>query len=82
MQGLKARMAQLVPEKQAEVKAFRKEFGGRSLGEVTVEQVGRLIIFVNCSESTQIVQGRLLFYFRTARWSWQLPVAVVWYPNQ
>ncbi|KAI9356842.1 citrate synthase [Pilaira anomala] len=35
---LKERLAELIPEKQAEVKAFKKEYGSKVLGEVTVDQ--------------------------------------------
>ncbi|KAI8878589.1 citrate synthase [Backusella circina FSU 941] len=36
--SLKERLAELIPEKQAEVKEFKKEFGSKPLGEVTVAQ--------------------------------------------
>lgn len=36
--GLKERLAELIPEAQADVKAFRAEHGSKSLGEVTVDQ--------------------------------------------
>jgi citrate synthase len=36
--GLKDRIAELIPEKIQEVKEFRAEYGGASLGEVTVDQ--------------------------------------------
>lgn len=35
---MKERLAELIPEKQAEVKAFKKEYGSKVLGEVTVDQ--------------------------------------------
>ncbi|CDH50794.1 citrate synthase [Lichtheimia corymbifera JMRC:FSU:9682] len=36
--SLKERFAELIPEKQAEVKEFRKAYGSKALGEVTVDQ--------------------------------------------
>ncbi|KAJ1977331.1 citrate (Si)-synthase, partial [Dimargaris xerosporica] len=36
-QGLKERLAEIIPEKQAEVKAVKQELGKKSLGEVTVD---------------------------------------------
>ncbi|CDS11776.1 Putative Citrate synthase [Lichtheimia ramosa] len=36
--SLKERFAELIPEKQAEVKEFRKAYGNKALGEVTVDQ--------------------------------------------
>ncbi|XP_065179342.1 probable citrate synthase 2, mitochondrial [Sycon ciliatum] len=35
--GLKARLSEIIPAQQQEVKAFRKEFGGTKIGDVTVE---------------------------------------------
>ncbi|KAL0095085.1 citrate synthase [Phycomyces blakesleeanus] len=37
-QTLKERLAELIPQKQEEVKAFKKEYGNKVLGEVTVDQ--------------------------------------------
>ncbi|KAI9021010.1 citrate synthase [Phycomyces nitens] len=37
-QSLKERLAELIPQKQEEVKAFKKEYGNKVLGEVTVDQ--------------------------------------------
>jgi len=37
--GLKDRLAELIPEKQAQIKAFRKEHGGTKVGEVTVDMM-------------------------------------------
>ncbi|KAL0082410.1 citrate synthase [Phycomyces blakesleeanus] len=36
--SLKERLHELIPEKQKEVKAFKKEYGNKVLGEVTVDQ--------------------------------------------
>ncbi|KAI8099925.1 citrate synthase [Halteromyces radiatus] len=36
--SLKERLAEIIPEKQAEVKAFKKEYGSTVLGEVTIDQ--------------------------------------------
>ncbi|KAJ1953985.1 citrate (Si)-synthase [Dispira parvispora] len=36
-QGLKERLSELIPEKQAQVKATKQELGKKSLGEVTVD---------------------------------------------
>lgn len=35
---MKERLSEIIPEKQAEVKAFKKEYGSKVLGEVTVDQ--------------------------------------------
>ena len=35
---MKERLAELIPEKQAEVKAFKKEYGNKVVGEVTIDQ--------------------------------------------
>lgn len=39
LQSLKETMYRVVPEKQKEVAEFRKEYGDKSLGEYTVDQV-------------------------------------------
>ncbi|KAG2199245.1 hypothetical protein INT47_010620 [Mucor saturninus] len=36
--SLKERLSEIIPEKQAEVKVFKKEYGSKVLGEVTVDQ--------------------------------------------
>eukprot|EP01135_Chromosphaera_perkinsii_P008034 Nk52_evm1s1079 gene=Nk52_evmTU1s1079 len=36
--GLKERLAEIIPDKQAEIKEFRSKYGSASLGEVTVDQ--------------------------------------------
>lgn len=38
-QNLKETMYRIVPEKQKEVAEFRKQYGDKSLGEYTVDQV-------------------------------------------
>lgn len=38
VKSLKERLSEIIPEKQAEVKAFKKEYGSKILGEVTVDQ--------------------------------------------
>ncbi|KAI9362217.1 citrate synthase [Pilaira anomala] len=38
VKSLKERLSEIIPEKQAEVKAFKKGYGSKSLGEVTVDQ--------------------------------------------
>ena len=35
---MKERLAEIIPEKQAEVKEFKKAYGSKALGEVTVDQ--------------------------------------------
>jgi hypothetical protein len=37
--GLKERMAEIIPDKVEEVKAFRAEHGSTKIGEVTVDMV-------------------------------------------
>ncbi|KAI7902624.1 citrate synthase [Cokeromyces recurvatus] len=39
VKSLKERLAEIIPEKQAEVKAFKKEYGSKTLGDVTLDQV-------------------------------------------
>lgn len=39
LQSLKETMYRVVPEKQREVAEFRKQYGDKSLGEYTVDQV-------------------------------------------
>ena len=39
--GLKQILAELIPEKQKEVKEFRQQHGGFGMGEVTIDQVNR-----------------------------------------
>ena len=39
LQSLKETMYRVVPEKQEEVAEFRKQYGDKSLGEYTVDQV-------------------------------------------
>ncbi|KAI9485584.1 MAG: citrate synthase [Benjaminiella poitrasii] len=39
VKSLKERLSEIIPEKQAEVKAFKKEYGSKTLGEVTVDQM-------------------------------------------
>ncbi|ORX51923.1 citrate synthase [Hesseltinella vesiculosa] len=38
VKSLKERVAELIPEKQEEVKTFKKEYGNHVLGEVTIDQ--------------------------------------------
>ena len=42
-QSLKETLHRVVPEKQKEVKEFRKEFGDVKLGEYTIDQVCEVI---------------------------------------
>lgn len=42
-QSLKENLYRIVPEKQKEVAEFRKQYGDKSLGEYTVDQVSFLL---------------------------------------
>jgi citrate synthase len=44
---LKQRLAELIPEKQEEVKKVRQDHGSKSLGTVTVDMVCESMVFIS-----------------------------------